>query len=241
MPYIIKHDFNQTVPYYVRVVDKSSFDEVYSPEFATKFDTKTEAQEWIETYSSMKEHSSVVDFFESVAEYLQWTNEGTVRRTLSCINRSMSRPYNNEPIDEVIDWWIYHRHNDTKIDYDDYKTWPQLYQVSKHLWNVNGYYSRDYKELYIGFEIYTKPDGNFEEFEREINRVIPKTTYKDEDGHLIFPILDHFLSEHGNSVYLLIHPKSKKVKISGCYSYNNSEFPSLEKAFEYIKANRYYN
>jgi hypothetical protein len=241
MPYIIKHDFNQNVPYYVRVIDKSSFDEVYAPQCASQFDTKTEAQEWIETYSSMKENSSVVDFFESAAEYLQWTNEGTVRRTLSCINRSMSRPYNNEPIDEVIDWWIYQRHNVTKIDYDDYKTWPHLHQVSKHLWEVNAYHSRDYKELYIGFEIYTKPDGNFEEFEREINRVIAKTTYKDEDGYLIFPIFDHFLSEHGNSVYLLIHPKSKEVKISGCYSYNNSEFPSLEKAFEYIKANRYYN
>jgi hypothetical protein len=238
MTYIIKHDFNQTIPYYVKVVDNTTFNEIYNPELATQFKTKTEAQEWIDVSSSMKSHSKVVDFNESVKTYKEWTKEGTVRRTLNCINRTMSRPYNNEPIDEVIDWWIYQKHNDDEIDYEDYKTWPELHSISKHLCNVNGYYSPDYSVLYIGFKIYTRQDGNFDEFETELNRVMNKVTYVDDGGYLIFPIFDHYLSEHGNSVSLLIHPETKKVKIGSRWPDN--EFSSLEEAFNYMKREHYY-
>lgn len=238
MTYIISQDFEQSTPYYVRVVDESTFDEVYNPEFATQFKTKKKAQEWIDISSSMKEYSNVVDFDKSVQKYKEWAEAGTVRRTLSCINRTMSRKYNNEPLEEVIDWWIYEKTNDSEIDYEDYKTWPQLYSISKHLWNVSGYHSRDYEDLYVTFEIYTKQDSNFEDFQRELNLVLDKITYKDEDGFLILPIFDHYLSEGGNSVSLLIHPETKQVKIGG--RWRVIKFASLEDAFEYMKSERYY-
>lgn len=238
MTHIISHDFNQSTPYYVRVVDGSTFDEVYNPEFATQFKTKKEAQEWIDISSSMKEYSNVVDFNESIQKYEEWVEAGTVRRTLACINRTMSRKYNNEPLEEVIDWWIYAQTNDSEIDYEDYKTWPQLYSISKHLWDVSGYHSRDYKDLYVTFEVYTKQDGTFDDFQRELNLVLDKITYKDEDGFLILPVFDHYLSEGGNSVSLLIHPETKQVKIEG--RWYNKEFASLEDAFDCMKSERYY-
>lgn len=238
MTYIISHDFEQSTPYCVRVVDETTFDEVYNPEFATQFKTKKEAQEWIDISSSMKEYSKVVDFDESVQKYKEWVEGGTVRRTLACINRTMSRKYNNEPLEEVIDWWVYARTNDNEIDYEDYETWPKLSSISKHLWDVSGYHSRDYKDLYLTFKIYTKQDGNFEDFQRELNLVLDKITYKDEDGFLILPIFDHYLSEGGNSVSLLIHPETKQVKIDG--RWRVIKFVSLEDAFEYMKSERYY-
>jgi hypothetical protein len=240
MNYIIKHDFNQNVPYYVRLVDDKTFDEIYDPTFATQFNTKNKAQKWIDTYSSMAEHSQVVETADAIQEYGKWVKSGSIRRTLACVNTSMSRPYNDEPLDEVIDWWIYAKNNNREIKYEHYQTWPDLYGISKHLWSVNRYSNRDYTEYYISFEIYTRRDGKFEDFESELNKVIDKVTFKDDEGYLIFSILDHYLSEHGNSVSLLIHPESKHVKISGRYSYDNNEFSSLEDAFNYMKKERYY-
>lgn len=238
MTYIIQHDFNQDIPYYVKTVDNTKFDEVYNPKIATQFKTKKEAQQWIDVYSSMKSHSKVVDFEKSVQKYEEWVNGGTVRRTLACINRTMSRKYNNESLEDIIDWWIYQRNNDDEIDFDDYKTWPQLHTIAKHLWDVEGYHSKDYKEIYITFEIYTPEDGNFEDFQRELNMVMDKVTYKDDDGFLIMPIFDHFLSEHGNSVSLLIHPETKQVKVGG--RWRKEDFPSLKEAFNYMRRERYY-
>ncbi len=238
MTYIISHDFGQSTSYYVRVVDEATFDEVYSPEFATQFKTKKKAQEWIDVSSSMKSHSKVVDFDKSVQKYKEWVEGGTVRRTLACINRTMSRKYNNEPLEEVIDWWVYAKTNDDEIDYADYETWPKIYSLSKHLWEVSIYCSRDHEDYLITFEIYTRQDGNFDVFQRELNLVLDKVTYKDEDGFLILPIFDHYLSEGGNSVSLLIHPETNQVKIER--GRHNIVFASLEDAFDYMKSERYY-
>lgn len=239
MTYIIQHDFNQFVPYFVRVVNNTTFEEIYDPRQATQFNTKKEAQKWIDVSSSMKEHSIVVDYEECVQKFLDWVDKGIVRRTLNCINRRMSRPHNNESLEEVIDWWIYCRHNESEIDFDDYKTWPKLYSISKHLFEVNGYHSDDYKETYISFEIYSNKDGQFKDFETELNMVLDKVTLKDKEGYLVLPIFDHYLCEHGNSVSLLIHPETKKVKI-GAGRWRQDEFSSLEDAFNYIKTERWY-
>lgn len=238
MTYIIQHDFNQGTPYYVKTVDNTEFQEIYNPKIATQFKTKKEAQQWIDVYSSMKSHSKVVDFEKSVQKYEEWVNGDTIRRTIACINRTMSRKYNNESLEDIIDWWIYQTQNGYKIDYEDYKTWPQLYSISKHLWEVEGYHSGDYKEIYITFSVYTRKDGNFEDFQRELNMVMDKVTYKDDDGFLIMSIFDHFLCEHGNSVSLLIHPETQQVKVGG--RWRKEDFPSLEEAFNYMKRERYY-
>lgn len=242
MTYIIQHNFGQEEPpyYYVRVLDNISLVETYDPELATQFKSEDEAQHWIDVNSPMKEYSKVVGFNDCISEYMEWKDGGSVRRVLECIDRSMSRPYNGEGLEDVIDWRMFYCNNDDKIDYDDYITWPELHSISNHLWELDHYSSWDRKEEYISFAIYTRRDGDYRVFEKELNMVIDMVTYKDEDGYLIFPIFDHYLSEHGNSVSLLIHPETKKVKIYGRYSSNNKEYDSLESAFEYMKAERYY-
>lgn len=54
------------------------------------------------------------------------------------------------------------------------------------------------------------------------------------------PIFDHYLSEYGNSVSLLIHPETKKVKVGRRHSWDEKEFTYLEGAFNYMKRERYY-
>jgi hypothetical protein len=222
------------------LIDNKTFDEIYNPKFATQFNSKKEAEQWINTYSSMADNSKIVETADAIEQFEKWVNSGTIRRTLSCINTSKSRPYNNESVDEVIDWWIYAKENDGEIKFEHYQTWPNLYQICKHLWDVRRYSNIRYTEYYLTFEIYTKQNGKFEEFEVELNKVMDKVTYKDEDGYLVFPIFDNNLSEHGNSVSLLIHPETKKVKIDGRYSWDEKEFSSLKEAFDYMKKERYY-
>jgi hypothetical protein len=241
MNYIIKHDFNeQTVPYYVRLVDDKTFDEIYDPTSATQFNTKKEAQKWIDTYSSMAEYSKVVETADAIQEYEKWVKSGSIRRTLSCVNTSMSRPYNDEPLDEVIDWWVYATENEGEIKYEHYETWPELHEISDYLFGIEHYSNEDYSDTVITFQIYTSRKGKFKQFEFELGKVLDKVTYKDDEGYLIFPIFDHYLSEGGNSVSLMIHPETKKVKIEGRYGWDYDEFSSLKEAFEYMKEERYY-
>ena len=242
MNYIIKHDFKQIVPYYVKLVDDKEFQEIYNPKFATQFNTKNEAMKWIKESSSMSDHSKVIESADAIQEFEKWMNNGMLRRTLSCINKTMSRPYNNETVDEVIDWWIYQKHNDDEIKYEHYQTWPNLYNITNHLWDVEAYWNSNCTELFITFQIFTPKDGNFNDFEEELNQVIDKVTYKDDEGYLIFPVFDHYFCEHGDKVFLLIHPETKRIKIDGSYLWNKNwnEFDSLKDAFEYLKKERYY-
>jgi hypothetical protein len=242
MLFIIRHKFNiSDRPYYVRLVDTEIFEEVYDPYYANRFDSEENAKKWVETYSNMEKYSKIVELSSAIFEYQQWSESGTVRRTLPCINTKMSRPYNNESLDEVIDWWIYTRRNENSIKMGNYQTWPILSQISKHLWEVNGFYDKNYKNMYITFEIYTNKDGNFNEFEKEINLVIDKVEYKNDDGYKVFPIFDHYLSEGGDKVCLLIHPETKDIKIGGIDTWSRKiSFNSLEDAFNYMKEERYY-
>lgn len=239
--WLIEHNFSTSdLPYYVRRVDRETFQEVYNPEFASQFKTEKDAAEWVNTYSPMQKYSEVVKLEDALQRYKKFVSGGTVRRTLACINTSMSRPYAGEPLKEVIDWWEYQRKHDGEIKFEHYQTWPKLYQLSKHLWDVSGYHSRDYSELYITFEIFTSRQGNFKEFSEELNMVMDKVTYKDEDGYLIFPVFDHFLSEHGNSVSLQIHPETGRARIGGRYYWEEGDSDSLEDAFNYMRRERYY-
>lgn len=240
MTYIIKHDFEQLIPYYVGKINETEFQETYDPHSATQFKSRKEAEKWFNTYSSMAKYSRVVEYIDAIEEYSKWVRSGSVRRVLKCINTIKSRPYNNEPIDEIIDWWIYARLNEYEIKYEHYKTWPKLFQKSKHLFDIEAYCSdSDDEDLVYTFQIYTSRSGKFKEFEMELGRVLNKVTYKNEEGYLIFPIFDHYLSEHGNRVELCIHPETKKVRIS-CRYYDDDEFDSLKDAFEYMKEHRYY-
>jgi hypothetical protein len=242
MTYIIRHDFDiSSVPYYVRLVDDKTFEEIYNPKFATQFSGKAKAKRWVDTYSPMADNSKIVETADAIEQFEKWVNSGTIRRTLSCINTSKSRPYNNESVDEVIDWWIYTTENEDEIKYEHYKTWPELYEISSHLFSIEQYHdSKDYSDISTTFQVYTGKEGKFKQFELELGKVMDKVTFKDEEGYLIFPIFDHYRSEHGNSVSLLIHPETKKVKIGGGYSWNENEFSSLKGAFEYMRRERWY-
>lgn len=238
MIYIIKHDFNQSTPYYVRINNDKTFDEVYDLNVATKFTVKSQAQDWIDTYSRMSEYSVIAEYNKEVTLYNKWIKNGMIRRTLDCIDQRMSRPYNGESIDEVIDWHIFNMQNEYLIKYEHWKTWPALYTITKHLFSIKRYYSKD-DEYSITFQIYTPQDGKYEDFQADINRVIDKVTYKDKDGYLIFPVFDFYLSEGGNSVSLMFHPETNKAKIEGRWSCDN-EYDSLEDAFNYLRKKRYY-
>lgn len=239
--YLIEHNFSTSdLPYYVRLVDQETFQEVYNPRFASQFKTEEDAASWVSIFSPMQNYSEVVKLENALQRYKKFISGETVRRTLACVNTSMSRPYAGESLREAIEWWEYQKKHDREIKFEHYQTWPKLYQLSKHLWDVCSYHGRDYSESFITFQIFTNRQGNFKEFAEELNMVMEKVTYKDEDGYLIFPVFDHFLSEHGNNVSLQVHPETGKVRIEGRHYRNGVEFESLEDAFNFIKKERYY-
>ncbi|MCP3699159.1 MAG: hypothetical protein GY920_11475 [Aliivibrio sp.] len=237
MTYIIKHDHAQGWSYpglvcYVKLSDEKNFNETYNPWYATKFSSKKEAKDWIDMYSPLEDDSTVVAYKKEYDRFKEWCDKGMIKRSIECIDPSISRPYNDEKLEDVIDWWI--RSNGSYIKEEHYKTWPKLLSIACHLVDVEFF-----REDGVSFQIKTSRDGDFKVFEKELELVIDRVTRIDERGFLIFSVFDHYLSEGGNSVCLLIHPKTKEVEISGRYE-GVIEFTSLKKAFKYLKKNRYY-
>lgn len=230
MTYIIKHDSTLVPICYVKLADEKSFNETYNPEFATKFSSKKEAQDWVDKCSPMEDRSIVVTYKEEYDRFKEWYDGGMIRGSIACIDPAISRPYNNEKLEDVIDWWI--NSHDSYVKQEHYRTWPYLNAMAYHLHGVEVF--RDHGESEVSFSIKTNRDGNFKVFKEELELVINRVTRIDERGFLIFSVFDHYLSENGNSVCLLIHPETKEVEISSI------KFTSLEKAFEYLKKERYY-
>ena len=244
--YIVAHDFGLGDKYYLQVVDNITVNELRHPGYATAWPSRKAAKKWVQQYAPMAEHCKVLPLGTELTAFLKSLETGLVRRTFKCIDNNFSRPYNGESLAEVIEWRLECAlRNDFEVRYEDYKTWPDLYQISRHLWSVGKYaYTTDKDVSVIGFEVYTRQDDKFEDFKQELNLVIPKVTRTLENNPdvLVFDVLDHYLSEHGNSVNLLYNPRTGKATVEHRRSYfREPELNmTLEEAFEYLRRERYY-
>lgn len=237
--YVISLNFDQKIPYYVIINPDQSWHESYSPIHATTFNSPEKAKEWMSKNSNFAEYTIPVKFQDAQNQFIQWTNQGMIRRSFPPINQSVSRPYDPEQDDKfTVLNWRYHiaLNREQNFRYEDYQTWPQLHQIFQHLFNTETYYNQQNQPL-VTFQIIVPKNSSFQTFQDEINLIINKITYKNQNQKTL-RIFDHFLSEHGNIVYLVQYPNDLWT-IENQYS-NVLPKTSLENAFNYLKKFRWY-
>lgn len=238
--YLLAHKFGDSEPHYISHNEYQNYwEETYSPYIATEFKNAKSAIKWSKDNTTFGEYAVALESKPEKAKFDEWMKNGMVRRRFNIIDKKLSRKYKNETPEEVLVWYISVREDVDGIRYEDYQTWPKLHSVFKHLFDRVSYYSkRDDGKLLHSFSVSTRRDGRLEDFKKELNLVLPHITYLDNNGDKIINVFDHYLSEHGNSVSLIAH-KNGKFSVEGKYNdaVTNAD---LEKCFNYLKRERYY-
>ena len=219
--------------YYVKVNGKK-WDEIYDPNKATVFKSEKEAKNWVKTNTTFEEYAKVVNSENSINEHNEWYQNGSVRRSFDVVNNNLSRPYNGESPEEVLEWML--AVDLDQIRYKDYETWPSLFYLFKNIHRLDKFYSDDYTKQYISFSFCFRPQSSFEEFKKEFDLVVKNTSYE-KDGYKVFSVFDRFLSESGNSVNLF-YKNDQDCYVAGRWI--EQERGSLKECFEYLKKERYY-
>jgi len=237
MEYIISLDFNVGRSYYIRDNQNGTWYEIYTPYEATTFTSRKKAKDWVKTNTTLEEYSKICKKADEIVKFDEWAKNGFVRRSFDVVDNNLSRPYNNESPDEVLAWRIAYSMSSEDVRYRDYKTWPDLYSIFKCLNSINLYGDNKGKDL-LSFSMAVRKDTEFSVFCEELNKIVDKVTFLDEDGDKVIDIFDHKLGYGGDTVSFVIH-KNGKYSIKSTWIYQ-VERVSLERAFEYWKAYRYY-
>lgn len=234
--YILAHKFGEQT-YYARINDETSWDEIYSAEAATQFSTKTEAVNWSKENTTFGEYAVALPAKQEIEKFKRNLAEGMVRRSFEVVNKKISRAYNGESPKQILRWWISLQGQDDKIRYEDYKTWPKLYSVFKHIWDKQGFHSSDYKEIYHTFEVRVPKNSNLKDFKKELDLIVPHITYLDKKGNKIIGVIDHHLGKNGNIVNFIVKPNDVYALVS---RWEDKIEGTLEEVFNYWKTHRYY-
>lgn len=231
MKYIIALDFDQELPHYVCCKEDGSWNEVYSPKNATQFTTAKKATDWGKNNTTFGDYIVAVTYDSAVEKFDQWIADGMIRRSFPALDQKISRKYDPEKDDKyaVLDWRMKSHDN---IRYEDYKTWPYLYSIFNHLWGV-----QTYMDSTMSFQIWVKKDSKFENFKEELDLILDKVTYR-EDNDIVLSIFDHFCGEGGNFAYLVKHDHDT-WSVKTRYSFEVKK-KTLEDCFDFMKRERYY-
>lgn len=218
--------------------DGDGFKFVLVPEHADTFRTKKEAKDFLANNIAWDVPLEIVKLKDASEAWRMQLDDGIIIRTIPC-KSPLSRKYSGEGRDEVLKWRIEQRKAlEASIDYEDYKTWPDLYEVFDHLWSVQMFRSADYNDAHMSFQVRVARDSKYSNFKRELMKVLKHITYKDADGNLVLHVFDHFLSEGGNSVNLVITGKDT-AKVVDRWDDAHVE-GSLRECFYYMCRERYY-
>ena len=230
MKYVVKM-FEE---YWLRVCE-DHMEELYDLEKATVFNTKKAAKNAINDFN-MVEYCEILKLEEELPKFLEWKAGGMIRRSLPKLNKSYSRPYNGEGLEDVIDWHLYLKEHEDEISYTDYKTWPDVHEFLDNFYKTESYWEGDYGKLVHSFKLMVSKEANYSKFKKELNKLTPYVSYK-EDDYLIFSIFDHELSEYESRYF---HYKSDKdCKIMDDRG-NTKLKGTLKECFNKIKQYYYY-
>jgi hypothetical protein len=203
----------------------------HDPRKAKRFQTKKEAEDFLKLFD-MSEAK-----IENVEKHIQKFDQCDYKyREIPMLDTGLDIPYNFHTPDEVIEWWKkIQTVPDKTVSSKNYGTWPKLWSITNHLWDVAKYNSRDYKEMYHTVQVYTQKEGNFESFKKDIDKVIDFCTFVDEEGYKVLPIFDKDLSKHGTRYFLYKSPDDCRVSegrfgspfkgnMEKCFSYMHTRF-----------------
>lgn len=221
------------------MVDKGdSIEEVYDLECATRFKTKKEAKALIDD-TKYEEYCEVVKYDDVIGDFMEWKNAGMVRRHISKIDRSYSRPFDKDKddLESVINFYKFHTENEDSVKFSDYTTWPNLDFFLKNFYHLNSYYTDGMSDKLMSAQLMVNKNADFDTFKKEVELMSQYVTFMDDDGLCVFDIFEHTLSEF-DSYYFHYNKNEDKHKIVGRYRKMFSG--SLEKCFEEIKREYYY-
>lgn len=232
--YILAHNFVGVDDqfYYIRC---EPFQELYNPEFATEFKTKKAAIDWSKENSTLSEYAVALDKDKEIKKFQAWCKDGMIRCNRELVNKEISRKYEGEDKYKVLEWWISRINEDASVRFEDYKTWPHLFQVFTNLHGVESYRGNKDTKSYISFQMSCKPDADFQTFKEELELVLPIINYLNKEYKTI-SIFDHGLSEV--DTYYFYYKDDKDCYIKGRWS--EKVKGTLEEVFKYWKKELYY-
>ena len=216
--------------YYIRINDDGSCDECYSPIVATKFKTAEEAVDWVKENTTFGDYAKSVLFSTAEKNFNDWVNNGMIRRSFPALNKNVSRKYDKDKDTnlDVLNWWF----DNEEVRYEDYETWPKLYSIFDHVWDV-----QKFTDGSKSFSIYTNRNGKFTNFKKELDLILDKVT-PNEKEEKVLSIFDYHCGEGGNFAYL-VQSKDGKWSVRTRY-YDEIKNETLKECFEFMKKNRYY-
>lgn len=204
----------------------------HNPYNAKTFETKKEAEKFLKLFAM---DDAKVE--EAEKHFKKFNKCDYVYRKIPMLNPEVDIPYNSQTPDEIIEWWKRIKTlPESSVSSKNYGTWPNLYSVTNHLWNIVSYYSKDYKKLYYTSEIFTKKEGTFESFISDFRKVVDFCTFVDKDGYKIFPIFDNDLSENGKRYFLYKSDDDCKIDESRRMSHEGD----IKKCFEIMHRDFWY-
>jgi len=231
----LKNQFTATgYEYFNLTANEESLVGFHNPHSAKSFNKVSEAKLFIRESITFKD-VEVLPLEAEAEKFQNWLSEGCTYRTLPAKNKLLSRKYNGESRTEVLKWWVEQtKSHDFEVDYEDYKTWPDLFSKFSHIHSVEGF-----EDGTITFSLYTPQNGKFKTFKKEFDLVRPYCTCIDVvDGRKIYHVFDHYLCSGGNSVSLVEY---KNGSFSVNSNYNTIELAgSIEDCFEYLRRHRWY-
>lgn len=246
--YVISNQLLDNFVFYCRLNEQDNVMElIWNPDYATKFSSKQKAKDFINKYipqNGISAREKIVLLKGAKTKFNKWVKTiqtGGILNTYN-IKSFLSKPYQGENKYKVLQWWIDIHKDDTidLIDYKHYETWPNLYELFDHIFNVQEYCdTEDYSKKYLSFSIRVNKNSRYQTFKKEIDLILPHITFIDDKNSKIIDIFDRYLSEGGNSVYLHAHTDGK-FSVKGRYN-TIIEKTILKKCFEYLKRERYYD
>jgi hypothetical protein len=239
--------------YYVCCTDEDGgWDEVYDPRAATVFSSKKAAQEWVNREPEMGEYLKVqTNIDEHITCFESWLEGGMVRRHFGAPS-NWNVNYDPEKHDamDVLKWnYQYAVEGDNmRVTQDVFELWYcAMHNVFNFIHNFQSFYSLDYKNKYVSFEIMISPDSSFKDFKEEMDMVLDHFEFNHlwNDESLMIDIFDNDCCETRNPQLLMDDRENDKWSIidlrhnyGGTKEYENL---SLKEAFEIIRRNYYYD
>lgn len=238
--FVLTVEYSTGTFYFIRDnPDEPTYDVVHLAYYATKFVTESVANEYVEKYitDSMREHVSVMNV-NDVPEF------NPVYQTKQKLDQFKSVQYDplKHTSDDVFNFYWDHCVNEGSINYSDYRTWPQVWEVFKNIHSVNAHYGTlhpDDNALIRSFEIQVTKNSVFSDFQSEIMQYVDRIEHVDDDGNKIISIHDHYLWRGGDHCVLYYNPIKKTWWVDGSEQFDETD--DLESIFNWIKKKRWAN
>lgn len=211
--------------------EDDTFDETYSPFVATEFPTVDDANEWVRKNTDFEDFITIIEDVDDHREqFSKWMEKGMVRRTLP--KKDKSGKYDYDPnVHTTIDIFNFHFYALFRDDVpmSSYTSWPDMYTVYTHIYDAKKTGGTVHSTIKV------PSNSTFETFKSEIEFIL---SHVSDISKVDFSVMDHYLSEHGNSVKLINHDVyGDEWEIYGSEKHEGT----LESCFDYLRQYRYYD